>query len=59
MLVLQRKKEQRIIICNNDIIIITIVDILRDRVRIGIDAPNDVTVHREEVWERIQSGEVR
>lgn len=52
MLVLSRKKDQRIII--RDDIVITVVEINNDKVRLGIDAPREVTVHREEVYEAIQ-----
>ena len=48
MLVLSRKKNESIII-NNDIVI-TVVEIRGDKVRLGIVAPKDVTVHREEVY---------
>jgi carbon storage regulator len=53
MLVLSRKKNESIII--NDHITITVVEIRGDKVRLGIDAPKDVTVHRREVYEAIQS----
>lgn len=52
MLVLSRKKKERIQIGSN--IFITIVDVRGDRVRIGIDAPRDVPVHREEVSDAIE-----
>jgi carbon storage regulator len=51
MLVLSRKKNESIVI-NNDITI-TIVEIRGDKVRLGIVAPKDVPVHRQEVWEAI------
>ncbi len=51
MLVLSRKKNESIII-NNDIVI-TVVEIRGDKVRLGIVAPKDVPVHREEVYEAI------
>jgi carbon storage regulator len=51
MLVLSRKKNESIVI-NNDIVI-TIVEIRGDKVRLGIVAPKDVPVHREEVYEAI------
>ncbi len=51
MLVLSRKKNESIVI-NNDITI-TIVEIRGDKVRLGIAAPKDVAVHRQEVWEAI------
>lgn len=52
MLVLSRKKNESIII--NDNITITIVDIRGDKIRIGVEAPAEVTVHREEVYKAIQ-----
>lgn len=56
MLVLSRKKDEKIIIGDN--IAIMIVDIQGDKVRLGIEAPRDVTVHREEVYEAIQKKQV-
>lgn len=52
MLVLSRKRDEKIII--GDDIKITVVDIKGDRVRLGIDAPRSVTVHRDEIYEAIQ-----
>lgn len=54
MLLLSRTKTQRIII--NDNIVITIVDVQGNKVRIGIEAPRNVTVHREEVHNAIKQG---
>ena len=51
MLVLSRKKNESIVI-NNDVIV-TVVEIRGDKVRLGIVAPKDVPVHREEVYEAI------
>lgn len=51
MLVLSRKKNESIVI-NNDITI-TVVEIRGDKVRLGISAPKDVPVHRQEVYEAI------
>ena len=51
MLVLSRKKNESIVI-NNDITV-TVVEIRGDKVRLGIVAPKDVAVHREEVYEAI------
>jgi len=51
MLVLRRKKNESIVI--NDDITIVVVEIRGDRVRLGIEAPKDVPVHREEVWDKI------
>ena len=53
MLVLSRKKDESIII--NDHIRVTVVEIRGDKVRLGIDAPKDVTVHRREIYEAIQN----
>ncbi|MCZ6655590.1 MAG: carbon storage regulator CsrA [Planctomycetota bacterium] len=52
MLVLSRKREQSIII--GDDITITVFWIKGDSVRLGIEAPPEVTVHRREVYEKIQ-----
>ena len=49
MLVLSRYKDQSIYI--GDDIIITVVDVRGDRIRIGIDAPANVPVHRQEIFE--------
>jgi carbon storage regulator len=52
MLVLSRHRDESIII--GDDIVVTIVDIRGDKVRLGINAPQDVPVHRQEVYEAIQ-----
>ena len=52
MLVLTRKKEQSIVI--NDNIEITILDIQGDQVRVGINAPRSISIHRKEVFLEIQ-----
>lgn len=52
MLVLSRKKDERIVI--GDDITVMIIEIRGDKVRLGITAPKDVTVHREEVYQAIQ-----
>ena len=52
MLVLSRKKNEDILIGDN--ITIKVVDIKGDRVQLGISAPQDITVHRREVYEAIQ-----
>ncbi|HKI37340.1 MAG TPA: carbon storage regulator CsrA [Gemmataceae bacterium] len=51
MLVLSRKKNESIVI-NNDITV-TVVEIRGDKVRLGIVAPKDIPVHRQEVFEAI------
>jgi len=57
MLVLSRKKNESIII--NDDITIIVVEIRGDKVRLGIEAPKTVTVHRQEVYDAIQEQEKR
>jgi carbon storage regulator len=52
MLVLSRHRDESIII--GDDVVITIVDIRGDKVRLGINAPQDIPVHRREVYEAIQ-----
>ena len=52
MLVLSRHRDESIIIGDN--IVVTIVDIRGDKVRLGIEAPTDIPVHRQEVYEAIQ-----
>ena len=55
MLVLSRKKDESIVI--NDNITIVVVEIRGDKVRLGVEAPKDVPVHRREVFEAIARGE--
>jgi carbon storage regulator len=55
MLVLSRKKNESIVI-NNDITIV-VVEIRGDKVRLGVDAPKEIPVHRREVYEAIQRNE--
>ena len=52
MLVLSRHQDEQIVIDGE--IVITIVAIYPDRVRIGIEAPADVPVHRMEIYEALQ-----
>ena len=52
MLVLSRKKDETIVIGDN--IIVTVVEIRGDKVRLGFDAPRDVTIHRREVYDKIR-----
>ena len=53
MLVLSRKKNESIVI-NNDVTV-TVVEIRGDKVRLGIVAPKEVPVHRQEVFDAIHS----
>ena len=52
MLVLSRHRDESIMIGDN--IVVTIVDIRGDKVRLGINAPTEIPVHRQEVYEAIQ-----
>ena len=52
MLVLSRKKSESIII--TDDIVVTVLEVRGDKVRLGIDAPKEVTVHRREVYDAIK-----
>lgn len=52
MLVLSRKRNESIVI-NNDITIV-VVEIRGDKVRLGVEAPRDVPVHRREVYDAIK-----
>ena len=52
MLVLSRHRDESIMI--GDDIMITIVDIRGDKVRLGIDAPQEIPVHRQEVYDAIK-----
>lgn len=51
MLVLSRHRDESIIIADN--IVVTVVDIRGDKVRLGIDAPSEVPIHRQEVFDAI------
>jgi carbon storage regulator len=55
MLVLSRKKNESIVI-NNDITIV-VVEIRGDKVRLGVEAPKEVPVHRREVYDAIRRNE--
>lgn len=52
MLVLSRHRDESIMI--GDDVMITIVDIRGDKVRLGIDAPQEIPVHRQEVYNAIK-----
>lgn len=54
MLILARQKDETIMI--GDDIEVTVVDIRGDKVRLGITAPKDVSVHRQEVYNAIRRG---
>jgi carbon storage regulator len=52
MLILSRNKGQKIMI--NDNIILSVIEVNGDQVRIGIEAPGNVTIYREEIYEAIK-----
>lgn len=52
MLVLSRQRDESIMIGEN--VVVTVVDIRGDKVRLGIQAPGEIPVHRREVYEAIQ-----
>jgi carbon storage regulator len=55
MLVLSRKKNESIVI--NDDITIVVVEIRGDKVRLGVEAPKEIPVHRREVFDAIRRNE--
>jgi len=57
MLILTRRLNETLVI--GDHIAVTVLGVKGNQVRLGIEAPKSVTVHREEVAERIKRGEVK
>ena len=55
MLILTRKKDESLRI--GDDIVITVVSVSGGHVRLGIEAPRELSVHRSEIYEKIASGE--
>ena len=53
MLILTRRLNEVLVI--GDDITVTVLEIKGNQVRLGIEAPSDVAVHRQEIYERIQS----
>lgn len=51
MLVLSRKRDEKIIIGDN--IVVTVVEVRGDKVRLGIEANKNIPVHRKEVYDEI------
>lgn len=56
MLVLSRKKNESIVV--DDSIVITVVEIRGDKVRLGIEAPREVPIHRSEVRDAMAAAQV-
>ncbi len=56
MLVFSRKKNEQIVI--DESIVITVVEIRGDKVRLGIEAPKEVPVHRREIFDAIRKSTV-
>ena len=52
MLILTRKTGERVRIGED--VVVTVFGVNGNQVRIGVDAPRDVVVHREEIYQRIQ-----
>jgi carbon storage regulator len=57
MLVLSRKRDERIVIGEN--IVITVVEVRGDKVRLGIEAPSEVPVHRQEVLDAMRRSDMQ
>jgi carbon storage regulator len=57
MLVLTRRMNEKIII--DDRITVTILSSEGKNIRVGIDAPKEVSVHREEIYKKIKANEVK
>ena len=55
MLVLTRKLGEAVTIGNKAEIVVTVLGIKRNQAKIGVEAPKEVTVHREEIFQRIQA----
>ncbi|HAN68486.1 MAG TPA: carbon storage regulator [Halieaceae bacterium] len=56
MLILTRRVGESLMVGDN--ITITVLGVKGNQVRIGVNAPKDVAVHREEIYNRIQEGDV-
>ena len=57
MLVLRRKEFERIVFPDLGITL-TVVELRRDDVKLGIEAPKEVRIYREEIWKAIERGGV-
>lgn len=56
MLVLSRKRDESVVI-GDRMVIVTVIEIRGDKVRLGFTAADDVTIHREEVFDAIKRQE--
>jgi len=54
MLILGRRTDERIVIADN--IVVTVVECRKGHCRLGVTAPEHITVHRQEVYDAIQRG---
>lgn len=54
MLILTRRVQEALMIGDN--VVVTVLSVKGNQVRLGIDAPKDVEVHREEIYHRVKSG---
>lgn len=57
MLILSRKMGESIRVGDN--VTVTVLGVARGQVKVGIEAPRDLTVHREEIYQRIQEEKAR
>lgn len=59
MLVLTRKNQESVVVCNHNgqesLLTVTVLDINRGKVRLGFEAASNVPIHRSEVWERVRA----
>jgi len=55
VLILSRKKDERIMIGDN--IEVTVIEIRGDRIKLGFNAPLEIPIHRQEVFQRIENGD--
>ena len=59
MLILSRRRGQRVVVSfNGETVTIEIVNVKGAQVRVGVEAPKHVAVHREEIWDRIKAEQV-